>query len=94
MARGATICPPGVFTQIYFSTSLTGYLLVNMTGLDQTVTYDVYESAYPFYFRNTLTFSGGGGSGGNTLLKIGPLALGVNLWVRPTLRAGMLCSSL
>lgn len=94
MSRAPTICVPGVFTQIYFSQSLVGYLLVQMTGLDQAVTYDVYQSSPPFYFRNTLTFSGGAGSGGDTLLKIGPGALSVNLWVMPTTRCGMLCSSL
>lgn len=94
MSRAPTICVPGVFTQIYFSLSLTGYLVVQMTGLDQTVTYDVYESVPPFYFRNTLTFSGGNGSGGTTFLKIVPGALQVNLWAMPTTRCGMLCSSL
>lgn len=94
MGTRPIICPPGAFTRIYAAVALTGYLWVEMTGLDQTVTYDVYESAPPFYFRNTLTFSGGSGSGGSTILKIGPGAVEADLLVMPTTLCFMRCSSL
>jgi hypothetical protein len=93
MSLSPTVCPAGVFTNIYSSTSMTGYLLVSMNGFDQTVAYAVYESSPPFYFRNTLTFAGGSGSGGPTYLKIGPGAVQVYLWVMPTTAAAMLCIS-
>jgi len=91
MAPGPTFCAAGVFTRVYDSFAGIGYIWVGMTGPNQTVTYDVYESAIPFYFRNTLTFYGGPDG---TLLKIGPLAVSAQLWVNPTLACGMSALSL